>query len=238
MDFFYNILFLAVLFISNVIQAITGFAGTVIAMPPSIKLIGVDKARVVLNVMALISCFWIAIRNTKYINFKELIKIVIFMLFGMIIGIKFLSIFPTKILITVYGIIIVLIGLKNLFVKKEIKLPKVGMIVVLLLSGVIHGMFVSGGALLVVYASKELKNKEEFRATISPVWVILNSFLLCNQIQNNMFSKDTIILILVCVIPLFAAICIGNKIHTKINERSFLKIVYVLLIVSGLIIII
>ena len=31
-----ELLFLFVLFVSNVIQAITGFAGTVLAMPPSV----------------------------------------------------------------------------------------------------------------------------------------------------------------------------------------------------------
>lgn len=46
-----DIIFLIVLFIANVIQAITGFAGTVLAMPASMFLLGVDNAKVVLNVM-------------------------------------------------------------------------------------------------------------------------------------------------------------------------------------------
>ena len=48
-------IFLIVLFIANIIQAITGFAGTVLAMPASMFLLGIDDAKVVLNVMALIS---------------------------------------------------------------------------------------------------------------------------------------------------------------------------------------
>ena len=43
-----ELLFLLVLFVSNVIQAITGFAGTVLAMPPSVYLLGLDHAKVVL----------------------------------------------------------------------------------------------------------------------------------------------------------------------------------------------
>ena len=50
-----ELLFLLVLFVSNVIQAITGFAGTVLAMPPSVYLLGLDHAKVVLNVMAWLS---------------------------------------------------------------------------------------------------------------------------------------------------------------------------------------
>ena len=45
------------------------------------------------------------------------------------------------------------------------------MICILLAAGMIHGMFVSGGALLVVYATLVLKDKEEFRATVALIWV-------------------------------------------------------------------
>ena len=51
-----EIIFLFVLFVANVIQAITGFAGTVLAMPPSIYLLGMDNAKVVLNVMRTDDC--------------------------------------------------------------------------------------------------------------------------------------------------------------------------------------
>lgn len=65
-------IFLIVLFIANIIQAITGFAGTVLAMPASMFLLGIDDAKVVLNVMALISGLLIAISSYKSINKKEL----------------------------------------------------------------------------------------------------------------------------------------------------------------------
>ena len=44
-----ELLFLLVLFVSNVIQAITGFAGTVLAMPPSVYLLGLDHAKIGLD---------------------------------------------------------------------------------------------------------------------------------------------------------------------------------------------
>ena len=47
-------LFLVVLFVANTVQAITGFAGTVLAMPFSILLIGANEAKVVLGIMALV----------------------------------------------------------------------------------------------------------------------------------------------------------------------------------------
>ena len=52
------------------------------------------------------------------------------------------------------------------------------------LAGIIHGMFVSGGALLVVYASGALPRKEEFRATMAAVWFFLGFFFTAAQVQS------------------------------------------------------
>ena len=58
-----------------------------------------------------------------------------------------------------------------------------GMLLVILAAGVVHGMFVSGGALLVIYASGALKEKEEFRATMAMLWVPIGCYLTGNQIS-------------------------------------------------------
>ena len=54
-----EILVLLILFGANLLQAITGFAGTLISMPPTMKLIGVDEAKALLNAIAQISSLMI-----------------------------------------------------------------------------------------------------------------------------------------------------------------------------------
>ena len=58
---FKDILFLLVVFVSNVIQSITGFAGTVLAMPFSIMLEGYSVAKPILNVLGIV----VSIGQTK-----------------------------------------------------------------------------------------------------------------------------------------------------------------------------
>src|SRR5699024_11082146 len=77
-----ELLFLLVIFIANIFEAMTGFAGTLLALPPSILLIGIYDAKAVLNIFALITCSIVAILNYKYINKKELFKIFILMFFN------------------------------------------------------------------------------------------------------------------------------------------------------------
>ncbi|MFI3238582.1 MAG: sulfite exporter TauE/SafE family protein [Lachnospiraceae bacterium] len=229
-----TIIFLLVIFFANAIQAITGFAGTVLAMPPSILLVGMDEAKVVLSFMAFLSCLIITIQNRKEINRKEMTKMSSFMLVGMVVGIWIYTIVEPDILLPIYGIIVVLVGVKNLVLKKEMKLNQYALITVLLIAGIIHGMFVSGGALLVIYAASVLKDKNEFRATIAPVWVVLNSILFASYIASGLVTASNIKLILMSIVPLFVATYVGNVLQTKIKQEYFMKLTYVLLILSGL----
>ena len=87
------------------------------------------------------------VQNRKYINPKELFRIVAFMLVGMAIGIHLYNVVNQAILVPLYGGIIVAVALKNLFMKQSnSSLPAWIAIPVLLGAGIIHGMFASGGA--------------------------------------------------------------------------------------------
>lgn len=229
-----DLLVLLILFCANLLQAITGFAGTLISMPPTIKLIGVDEAKALLNAIAQISSLMIVVTGWKHINWKEFAKMFLLMAVGMLAGIRLFEIFPVNQLLIIYGIMIILIALQKLFGKKEIQLPKAAMLLVLLAAGVIHGMFVSGGALLVIYAAAVLHDKEEFRATVALIWVTIGCYITGSQVQAGHFNEHVILLLLSGIIPVFLGTWIGTKSVKKIRQDVFMKITYVLLLLSGI----
>lgn len=228
-----EIIFVIIVFLSNIIQAITGFAGTMLAMPSSILLIGINEAKAILNVMGLLASLWIALKYIKLINKKEFIKITILMFIGMVFGIMLFKRIQPEFLLTIYGILIVIIAVKNIVTEKKLKVPSLLMIVVILLAGIIHGMFISGGALLVIYAAATFREKSVFRATLAPVWVILNSYLFASHLSQGFFTSKIILLTMISIIPLGIGIYLGNIYHHKINQNLFMKMTYVLLLFSG-----
>lgn len=249
-----EILFLLIVFAANMIQAITGFAGTLLAMPPSMQLIGVDEAKSVLAILDQLSCLLIVLTGFRHINWKEFAKMAVLMVVGMFVGMKIFEVFPVQQLLTLYGVMILCIALWKLFGAKLVKkrgvsqeqvcetasfgekntFRSIGMLLVILAAGVIHGMFVSGGALLVIYASTALKEKEEFRATMAMLWVTIGCYITGNQIYSGHFNSQVIFLCLAGLIPLFAGIFVGTKLVKRINQETFLKLTYVLLIISGI----
>jgi hypothetical protein len=229
-----EILVFVILFAANLLQAITGFAGTLLAMPPTIKLIGVDSAKALLNAIAQISSLMIVITGFRHINWKEFFKMFILMAAGMAAGIKIFEIFPVEQLLTIYGIMIIIVALCKMFVKKEVQLPKAALMAIIFAAGIIHGMFVSGGALLVVYAALVMKDKEEFRATLALIWVTIGCYMTANQVMIGNFNSYVIFLMIVGIIPVFVGTWIGTKLVKKIRQEIFMNITYVLLLISGI----
>lgn len=233
-----SILLILVLFFSNGIQAITGFAGTLLAMPPCIRLIGSDTAKTVLNILAQVSCLAIMLSGWRQIRWKVLARMLAGMLAGMAVGIWLYARLPLDFLLTVYGILILVIALQKLFFPlPQTKTGKWSWLAVPA-AGVIHGMFVSGGALLVVYAAGALKQKEEFRATVASVWVILGFFVTYAQVQGGSVTGDTLLLTLAALVPMAAGIWVGNRLVRRISQPVFMKITYFLLAISGILAII
>lgn len=231
-----DILVLIILFAANLLQAITGFAGTLISMPPVLKLIGAGEAKALLNAIAQISSLMIVCTGFKYINWKEFFKIFGCMVCGMVLGIWIYNRFPLNQLLIFYGVMIMIIALKKMFIKekKEKTIPIWEGILILLAAGIIHGMFVSGGALLVIYAAAVLKDKQEFRATVALIWVTTGCYITGTQVVTGNFNSHVIWLLLIGIIPVFAGTVIGTKLVKIIPQEIFMKLTYILLLLSGI----
>ena len=228
-----TVLFVVIQFFVNIIQAITGFAGAPIAMPPSIALVGASDAKASITFLLWLSSLTVAVRSVKDINFKQLAIMIGGMIPGVVAGLWLFSNSPLKILMLIYGIVVVLIGLKKLIIPSKKNLPKWAQYVAIILAGLMQGMFTSGGPFLALYSTAAIKDKREFRATVSSVWSLLNIYMIISMYKSGMYQPYTCKLMALSVIPLFLAIFIGNILNKKMKQDSFLKFVYILLILSG-----
>lgn len=123
-----EILFVIVVFVANIVEGVTGFAGTMLAMPVSMFLVGVEEAKVVLNIVAIIVSLNIAFRSWREMNRKEVVKISGFMLIGMSVGIYLFSVLPSVVLMKIYGALIICVAIRGLTVKKEMKISNGGLV--------------------------------------------------------------------------------------------------------------
>ncbi len=239
------ILFLLVILGANIMQGITGFAGTILAMSPSLLLVGYPVAKPVLNVLALISGFYVFIGNVKNVNWKELWKIVAWMAAGIAGGIFIQGLFAEQqqILQKLLGVFVVFLAAQGIYKTfrpakdgepDAPKPPSKATVLFLPAAGIVHGIFVSGGPLLVSYLTKKNLDKVTFRATISTVWVFLNTLVLFDDIRTGLWNPSLLKVQLVSIPFLLAGMFIGSKLYARMSQQLFMKITYVLLLISGI----
>ncbi len=230
-----DILFIIIIFLSNIIQTVTGFAGTVLAMPFSLELVGENPAKSVLNLVAMIVCLYIFIFHFKDIDWKHFLTIFLFVGLGFAAG-YLVEMIPMehKILLYVYASLIILIAIAFFFLDfSKVSLPKWLMLLFLFLGGIMHKLFVSGGPFVVVYAIHEIKDKNAFRATLSPLWLILNTILFVNHYLSGYFVMHTLILLSIGAGVTVISLILGALIAPKLSKNLFMKITCVLLLLSG-----
>ncbi|EOI55421.1 sulfite exporter TauE/SafE family protein [Enterococcus gilvus] len=232
--------FCLVILFSNIIQGITGFAGTLIAMPFLLILVDLETAKQVLNALGIVGSLWIISKDHAFVRGDLLRKIIPTMGIGLAIGIICYNFFPKDVLMYLLPVFILFIGIKGLlesFMKSNKTRKKKNPIVNLLLllgAGIVHGLFVSGGPLLVTFATKEIDNKREFRATLSVVWLVLNSLILIQSIIAKAITAQIATYMAISIIPLLFGIVIGGILLKKMSQVTFMHISYALLIFSGI----
>lgn len=238
--------FYIIILLSNIIQGITGFAGTILAMPPSLMLVGYDVAKPVLNALGLFAGVYVLMTHGRHVNKKELKKVVLVMSVGIVTGILVKSLFVGKeeILYKLLGIFVIGLAIQGYYQLTKKKAPETESkalaqagwknYTLLISSGLVHGMFVCGGPLLIGYLSKVIKDKVSFRATISTVWIILNTIILLDDVRMGLWTVELIKIQAITLPFLAAGMIIGTKLYAKMSQEVFMKLTYILLFISGI----
>lgn len=209
-------------------------------MPASLCLVGMGTAIPVLNLLGLLSGIYVCIGNKESINKKVLKKVVLVMGIAVVAGlfIKRILIAHVRLLCFILGCIVVFIALSGLIktVKKSPEKPinESSLNLLLLSAGIVHGMYVCGGPLLIAYMSKKLPEKNSFRATISTTWIFLNGIIFLSHIINGSFTPSVIRSSLISVPFFLAGMFLGSILYKKMTQSFFIKLTYVLLLISGM----
>ena len=222
-----------------------GFGSGILALPILAYVIGIEYGVQIVIASSFLTALIVIIQNHKYIVWKSLLKIVIICGLGIPIGLFLTDYLSEFWLNLVLGIFMLFIGVRGLYqilsVRKVVLLKEkaryVFHIFILFLGGIVHGAFGIGGPLVVIYAADIIQGKNNFRATMSMTWVVLNGILLIKNVSFAVMESDThLLLLMAAVIPaVFLSSAIGHFLQKKISEKTFRILIYGLLVVIGII---
>jgi uncharacterized membrane protein YfcA len=109
----------------------------------------------------------------------------------------------------------------------------------LVVGGVIHGAFATGGPMVVYVLGRELgADKARFRATLSVLWLCLNLVLVTSYAVRGVLDATTLRTSAALVISLLVGLAAGEIAFRRIPAASFRVFVFVLLAAVGVIVVV
>ena len=219
------------------IEAITGFGSIVIALSLGALLLPIPAMLPVLVPLNICMSGYLAWRNRQHIHWPTLLKLILpLMLIGMLLGYGLRPWLSGELLKALFGVLVLWFAGRELLrmFRGHISPPHPSWLSrsLTLGAGLTHGLFASGGPLLVYALAGTRLDKSQLRATLISVWFTLNSsmtvlFLLDGSLLPNLPRIASYLPLLVI------GVVLGEVLHHRLNEQRFRQVVYSLLVVTG-----
>jgi uncharacterized membrane protein YfcA len=238
-DGMFVLLALIVLFAFTV-EAAAGFGSTVLTLALGVHLYPIPRLLPLIVPLNLVLELYLVTRHGGHVDRSLLWRqIVPLMGIGVAVGFALFSVASTQLLRTVFGIFVVIVAVHGLVSVLAARAPSIGALPVwasvsgLLGAGVTHGLFATGGPLLVYVLSRSPLDKGEFRSTLAAVWLIFNLVLTVVYAASRRIDGDTQGALLVLLPVVCGGIMLGEWVHARLDERRFRMAVLALLVVAG-----
>lgn len=231
--------FAAVVALAFSVEATAGFGATMIAVALGVHLFPLGKLLPVFVPLNVLMSSWLAVRGRAFVDRRLLLaRILPRMGLGLVVGLLIFENVPHDLLRQIFGVFVVALASLELvrIARGHQDDPGVAPRAAgpaLALAGVIHGMFSTGGPLVVWALGRSLTGKRAFRATLACVWLVLATTLSLTYAANDRIDAGTLRATATLVPVLAVALSVGEWAHHRLDERRFRVVVYVLLLGAG-----
>ncbi|WLD58929.1 sulfite exporter TauE/SafE family protein [Salinispirillum sp. LH 10-3-1] len=225
-------------FVAWTIDAAIGFGSLVIALSLAALVLPLEQAMFILVPLNILLSGYLSLRYRRFIAVDLLLhRLLPAMLVGMLVGVVLHPWLPSTLLQWLFALLIIWFASRSLWLAyqplAELKPHPVARTYVLTLgAGVTHGLFASGGPLLVYALTGQHLDKRTFRATLSVVWFSLNSLLTGWFLFTGRLS-DSFSTVLWLVPVVISAMVFGEWLHSRISEEKFRRAVLIMLLLTG-----
>jgi len=228
-----------ILLVSFTAGAALGFGSTVIALALGSHFFAVEELLPVLVPLNVILGTYLVGRHRGSVKWRlVLTQILPMMVAGTCAGLVLFHVLSGAAMKSAFGVLVVALSGYEILKLTGVAGPSAPLgecarRVWLLAAGVVHGVYASGGPLLVYTLGRSQLAKTEFRSTLWAVWLTLNTILLGAYAAGGSITRLTLLRCLLLAPVVVAATAVGEWSHYRIDDRVFRLAVFSLLLVVG-----
>jgi len=228
------VLCIVILFVAYVIKGLSGFGSGLVAIPLLAFFLPLPFIVPVLALLSYTGTVYQSVTYRRDVVWRDLWPLLPFSLAGITIALWLLVNADVTVLTFMLGVFIFCYAVYSLL-PHDIKsgsrfwaVPAGGF------AGLIGALFGTGGPFYVLYLKMRKVTKQQFRATITMIFLVDGGIRISGYFYSDLFTIKMLVLALLLLPVLMLAMYVGQHIHIKINDRRFNQVVSTLLLMSGL----
>jgi uncharacterized protein len=227
-----NLIFL----LAGLIQGMTGFGGGLVAIPLLCMIMDV-KVAVPLSILSgLVITTTMAFELRRLLDWQKILPLLIGSIPGVFVGTVLLKQADPVVINCILGLLLICISGLNLTIKpKPINPPIIWGYVAGFFSGSITASVGAGGPPAIIYTTLNDWKKDEIKATLTGFFVLNGYFTATVHAWNGMITQSVFGYFVFTLFFVLLGTYAGSKMSGRINRRTYLRIVYVLLLGLGIV---
>lgn len=232
--------FFIVLFCSCVISGLVGFGGNILALPFLSLFLDVKTIVPVLLLTVIFNGAPRLLKGWRNVNLKCFLTMVPLALTGGFTGVYLVNTLHEgwmKLMLSVLMILIATKGLAELSGIWDIKMKEKKnplLFVFPFMAGMMQAAFACGGPLYNLYIVLNLKQKEQIRTTQYAISITTSVVVFFKYLQDGVYQNEILNFVFLSLPAIILAYFVSEKIFHKMNGSQFLKLVYCVLILAGI----
>ena len=223
-------------FMAYFVKGLCGFANTLVLttiLSFGASNTSISPVELLLGYPANLILTW---KNRKSLDLKVFLPLAFLVLAGNIPGALMLRNMDAGSIKLIFGFVVIALGMEMLAKgcsKRCVHSSKLFLSIIGFTAGMLCGLY-GVGALLAVYVSRVTENDESFKANISAVFIVDNTFRIILYKTLELLTLATVKSVIILIPFALLGLFIGMKCCGHMNDKNVRKITTVLLILSGI----
>lgn len=226
---------------ASFVQRVSGFGLAIFAMlflPHFLS--SPIAAASISNMFSCATSSYNSIKYRKNISFIIVLPMLISALITIPFAVYLSNHITVKSFTAVLGIVLIILSLYFIIFGNKVKFKptKFKGVISGIGSGLLNGLFSTGGPPAVIYLNNVAENKKIYFACMQFFFAVTNIYAVAFRFLNGFITSQVIIYLLIGLIGCFVGDYIGKKIFNKLDGDKIKSIVYIAMLSSGILMII
>jgi uncharacterized membrane protein YfcA len=233
-----DLVLLAIVLVSYSVGSALGFGSSVLALTCGAFFYPLDRLLLVAAPLNVAVSGYLAVRYRRETEWRTLWRRILpYAGAGIPVGLLLFHLGQSPASKLVFGVFVAVLAAAQLGIARPARpraplAPPLGN-ALLFGGGVVHGLFGTGGPLIVYVVGRDIPDKGAFRATLATMWVPLNVALVVDYALAGLYGATAVKLVGLALLPVIAATWLGERVHERLDPERFLRAVWAFLLLGG-----